>query len=149
MTMNTLESIFNRNTTVALEEPKLEDLDIGQVSTEVPSATISSERRCEARMDARRLCPYDVIEVKEGKSVIIGKGEVFALNQSAGGMLLLMNLAPQSKQLIELRTRHSGWGWTLNILEAGWAKPEEVDSLKNLYLVGCRQVFGSCNYLSL
>jgi hypothetical protein len=130
------------------KERKLGDIDIAQVSAKMRAATIPPGRRSETRMDYRRLCPYEVIEAKEGKSVVIGQGEAFALNQSTGGMLLLVDLAPQTKQLIEVRTRRSGWGWTLNVLEARWAKPVQVESLGNMYLVGCRRVFGSCHYLS-
>jgi hypothetical protein len=148
MTMNTLEPMFTHSAAVGLEEPKLGDIDIDRMSTEMPATTFPLGRRSETRMSYRRLCPYEVIEAKEGKSVVIGQGEAFALNQSMGGMLLLVDLAPQTKQLIEVRTRRSGWGWTLNILEARWAKPVQVESLGNMYLVGCRRVFGSCNYLS-
>jgi hypothetical protein len=148
MATNTFEPMFTRSAEVGLEEPTLGDIDIDRMSTEIPATTIPPERRSETRMDARRLCPYEVIEAKEGESIIIGQGEAFALNQSTEGMLLIMNLAPQSKQLIEVRTRRTGWGWTLIILEARWAKPVQVESLKSLYLVGCRRVFGSCNYLS-
>jgi hypothetical protein len=148
MTMNTLEPMFVDSEAFTLKEEKLGNIDFDQASAELRAATILPGRRCEARMDDRRLCPYEVIEAKEEKSVIIGQGEAFILNQSMGGMLLLIDLAPQAKQLIEVRTRRSGWGWTLNILEARWAKPVQVESLGNLYLVGCRRVFGSCNYLS-
>jgi hypothetical protein len=148
MTMNTLEPMFVDSEAFTLKEEKLGNIDFDQASAELRAATILPGRRCEARMDDRRLCPYEVIEAKEEKSVIIGQGEAFILNQSMGGMLLLIDLAPQAKQLIEVRTRRSGWGWTLNILEARWAKPVQVESLGNLYLVGCRRVFGSCNSLS-
>jgi hypothetical protein len=140
--------LFVDSEAFTLKEQKLGVIDFDQASAELRAATIPQGRRSETRMDYRRLCPYEVIEAKEGKSVVIGQGEAFALNQSTGGMLLLVDLAPQTKQLIEVRTRRSGWGWTLNVLEARWAKPVQVESLGNLYLVGCRRVFGSCNYLS-
>jgi hypothetical protein len=148
MTMNTLEPIFADSEAFTLKERKLGDIDVDQASTKILTTTIPPGRRSETRMDYRSLCPYEVIEAKEGQSVVIGQGEAFALNQSTGGMLLLIDLAPQTKQLIEVRTRRTRWGWTLNILEARWAKPVQVESLGNMYLVGCRRVFGSCNYLS-
>ena len=148
MTMNTLEPMFTDSEAFTLKEPKLGVIDFDRVSTELPATTFPPGRRSETRMSYRSLCPYEVFEAKEGQSVIIGQGKAFALNQSMGGMLLLMDLAPQTKQLIEVRTRRSGWGWTLNILEARWAKPVQVESLGNMYLVGCRRVFASCHYLS-
>ncbi len=148
MATNTLEPDCFAISEHTRKERKLGDIDIDQVSAEIRAATIPPGHRCEARMDYRRLCPYEVIEAIDETSVVIGQGEAFVLNQSTGGLLLLIDLAPQSKQLIEVRTRRSGWGWTLNILEARWAKPVQVESLGNLYLVGCRRIFGSCNYLS-
>jgi len=148
MTMNTLEPMFADSEAFTLKERKLGDIDFDQASAELRAATILPGRRCETRRDYRNLCPFEVIEAIEGESVVIGQGEAFALNQSTGGMLLLIDLAPQTKQLIEVHTRRSGWGWTLNILEARWTKPVQVESLGNMYLVGCRRVFNSCNYLS-
>jgi hypothetical protein len=148
MATNTFEPMFTRSAAVGLEEPTLGDINIDQVSAEIPATPLLPGRRSETRMGYRRLCPYEVIEAIEGKSVVIGQGEAFALNQSTGGMLLLVDLAPQTKQLIEVRTRRTGWGWTVNVLEARWAKPVQVESLGNMYLIGCRRVFGSCNYLS-
>jgi len=89
MTMNTLEPMFTHSAAVGLEEPKLGDIDFDQASAKLRAATILPGRRCEARMTYRGLCPYEVIEAKEGQSVIIGQGEAFALNQSTEGMLLL------------------------------------------------------------
>lgn len=148
MATNTLESDCFAIREHTRKEQKLGDIDIDHVSAEMRAATIPPGRRCEARMNYRRLSPYEVIEVIDGTSVVIGQGEAFVLNQSTGGLLLLIDLAPQSKQLIEVHTRRSGWGWTLNILEARWAKSVQVESLGNLYLVGCRRIFSSCNYLS-
>lgn len=148
MATNTLEPdcfVISEHTR---KERKLGDIGIDRRSAGMQAATIPPGLRCEARMNYRRLCPYEVIEAIDGTSVVIGQGEAFVLNQSTGGLLILIDLAPESKQLIEVHTRRSGWGWTLNILEARWAKPIQVESLGNMYLVGCRQIFGSCNYLS-
>ena len=148
MATNTLEPDCFAISEHTRKERELGDIDIDQVSAEMRAATIPPGRRSETRMDYRRLCPYEVIEAIEGTSVVIGQGEAFALNRSTEGMLLLMTLVPHTKQLIEVHTRRSGWGWTLNILEARWAKPVQFESLGTMYLVGCQQVFGSCHYLS-
>ena len=63
-------------------------------------------------------------------------------------MLLLIALFPHAKQLIEVHTSRSGWGRTVNVFETRWARPVQVESLENLYLVGCRRIFGPCHYLS-
>jgi hypothetical protein len=98
-------------------------------------------------MDYRRMCSYEVLEAIEGESIVIGHGEAFALNRSAEGMLLFIALAPHAKQLIEVHTSRSGWGKTVNIFETRWVRSVLVESLGNLYLVGCRRIFGPCHYL--
>ncbi|HKQ35990.1 MAG TPA: hypothetical protein VJT11_11855 [Nitrospiraceae bacterium] len=99
-------------------------------------------------MDYRHMCSYEVREVIEEKSVVIGQGEAFAVNRSTEGMLLLIAMAPYAKQLIEVHTSRFGWGRTVNVFETRWAKPLQMESVGNLYLVGCRRIFGPCHYLS-
>lgn len=99
-------------------------------------------------MDYRSTCSYEVLEAIDDKSVVIGQGEAFALNQSKEGILLLIALAPHAKQLIEVHTPRSGWGRTAHVFETRWTKPVQVESFGNLYLVGCRRIFGPCHYLS-
>ena len=91
------------------------------------------------------MCSYEVIEAIDEESVVIGQGEAFALNRSTEGLLLLIALAPHAKQLIEVHTFRSGWGWAVNVFETRWARPVQVESLGNLYLVGCRRIFGPCH----
>lgn len=144
MAMHTLEAMLSHSTAVAQREWNVGNSDVGQTSL---ATTIPPGRRCEARMEYRRMCSYEVLAAIEGESVVIGHGEAFALNQSTEGMLLLIALAPHVKQLIEVRTSRSGWGRTVNIFETRWAKPLPVVS-GNLYLVGCRRIYGPCHYLS-
>ena len=112
--------------------------DVAQVTAEMPAATIPPERRGEARRDYRQMCSYEVLEAIGEKSVVIRQGEVFALNRSKEGMLLLMGQAPHKKQLIEVHSLRPGSDQTVNVFETRWARPVPVESLGNLYLVGCK-----------
>ena len=94
------------------------------------------------------MCSYEVFEAIDEESVVIEQGEAFALNRSAEGMLLFMGQVAHAKQLIEVHTPRSGWGRTANVFEVRWTRPIQVESLGNLYLVGCRRMFGPCHYLS-
>ena len=122
--------------------------DMAQVTAEMPATTIPSERRGEARRAYRQMCSYEVLEAIGKKSVVIRQGEVFALNRSKGGMLLLMGQAPQKAKLIEVHSHRPRWGRAVNVLETRWARPVPVESLGNLYLVGCRRIFGPLRYSS-
>ena len=148
MATHALEGLFSHPAAVTGREQNLGNKDIDQASAVMPAMATPPERRCEARIDYRRMCLYEVLEAIEGKSVVIEQGEAFALNRSTEGILLLMGQVPHAKQLIEVHTPRSGWGRTVNVFETRWAKPVQVEALGNLYLVGCRRMFGPCHYLS-
>jgi hypothetical protein len=114
----------------------------------MPATVIPLGRRCEARMDFQCMCSYEVLEAIDEESSVIEQGKAFALDRSTEGMRLFMALAPHAKQLIEVHTLRSGWGQTANVFEVRWARPLQVESFENLYLVGCQRIFGPCHYLS-
>lgn len=116
--------------------------DVAHASAGMPAATIPPERRCEARRYYQQMCSYEMLEGIGKKSVIIRQGEVFSLNRSKEGMLILMGQAPKKKQLIEVRSFLTGSDQTVNVFETKWARPVPVESLGRLYLVGCQRIFG-------
>ena len=148
MATHTLEAVFSHAAAVTRREQNVENNDVDQASAVMPATPIPPGRRCEARIEYRGMCSYEVLEAMNEESVVIEQGEAFALNRSTEGMLLLMGHAPHAKQLIEVHTARSGWGRTVNVFETRWAKSVQVESLGNLYLVGCRRMFGPCHYLS-
>ena len=109
---------------------------------------IPSERRCKVRVKYRYRCSYEVAEAIDEELAFINQGEAFALNQSAEGLLLVMGRDLHVTQLIEVHASHSRWGRTTNVYEARWTKPILVESFGNLYLVGCRRIFGPCHDVS-
>ena len=148
MATHTLEAMLSHSAAVTQRELNVGNKNVDQASAVMPATAIPPGRRCEARMDYRRMCSYEVLEAIEEKSVVIGQGEALALNRSTEGILLLIALAPHANQLIEVHTPRSGWGRTVNVFETRWARPVQVESLGNLYLVGCQRIFGPCHYLS-
>jgi len=148
MMTHTFEEMVFRSATVAQWEVSAENYEVDKASTVMSGLAIPPGRRCEARMDYRRMCSYEVLEALEERAVVIGHGEAFAVNRSTEGILLLTALDPQAKQLIEVHTSRSGWGKTVNIFETRWTRSVPVESLGTLYLVGCRRIFGPCHYLS-
>ena len=148
MATATLEKMFSHYTAGTLLESNVGDEDVDQTSAVMAATTIPQVRRCEERTEYRRTCSYEVLEAIEGESVVIEQGEAFALNRSTEGMLLVMGRAPHAKQLIEVHTPRSRWGRTVNVFEVRWSSPIQLESLGNLYMVGCRRLFGPCHYLS-
>ncbi len=129
-------------------ERKVGNTDASHASAVISATAIPPERRGEARIDDRCLCSYEVLEAIEEESVVIGQGKAIALNRSTEGLLLFLRQAPYAKQLIEVHILRFGLGRTVNVFDVRWIRPVQVKSLGNLYLVGCRRMFGPCHYLS-
>jgi hypothetical protein len=123
-------------------ELNVEPKDAAPQSVKMTTTTVRLERRGEARIDFRQSCSYEVLEAIEEESVVIRQGEAITFNRSREGMLLLMGLALYDKQLFEVQSLQSGLGWTVNVFETRWARPVPVESLGELYLVGCQRIFG-------
>lgn len=148
MATQTLDAMLSLSATITPLEQNLGDTDLDRASAVIPQTTNPPARRGEVRTEYRRMCTYEVLEANDAQSVVIEQGEAFALNRSTEGILLLMGKAPQGHQSIEVHTSRSGWGRTVNVFEVRWTRPVQVESLGNLYLVGCRRTFGPCHYLS-
>jgi hypothetical protein len=148
MVTHILEDVLSHSAAITQREQNVGNHHVDQASAVVSDTAISPGRRCEARMDYRRMCSYEVFESIGKKSVVTGQGKAFAVNRSKEGMLLLTALVPHAKQLIEVHTPRFGWGRTVHVFEARWARPVQAESLGNLYLIGCRRILGPCHYLS-
>ena len=144
----TFESILSDSTVVSPQERNEGNIDVDQASAVMPDTAITPGRRCEVRMDYRCMCSYEVLQAIDEELSVIEQGNAFALNWSTEGMLLFMALAPHVKQLIEVHTPRSEWGRTANVFEVRWTRSVQVESFGNLYLVGCRLIFGPCHDLS-
>jgi hypothetical protein len=148
MATRTPEKILSYSAAVTPREQKAASKDVDYRHTRVPPTAPSLGRRCEARVDSRHLCSYEMIEAIEEESVVIEQGKAITLNRSTEGMLLFMCQAPHVMQMIEVRTPCSRWGRAVTVFDVRWIRPVQVGSFGNLYLVGCRRMFGPCHYLS-
>ncbi len=104
MATHTLEEMLSHSAAARLQEQNVGNNDVVRAAAVMPATTIPPGRRCEARMEYRGMCSYEVFEAIDEESVVIEQEEACALNQSKEGMLLLMGEAPQAKQLIEVHT---------------------------------------------
>jgi hypothetical protein len=148
MATHTLETMLSHYTAATLKEQYVGNGEVSQTSGTLPAENIFPGRRCEARTEYRCVCSFEMLEAIDEDSVVIEQGEAVVLNRSTEGILLFMGQAPHEKQLIEVHMSRIGWGRTANVYEARWARQVRVESLGNLYLAGCRRIFGPCHYLS-
>ncbi len=107
-----------------------------------------SSRRQEARVNERKVCVYGLSESIDAGRVMLEQGEVYCLNRSEHGVLVLMGNRPRYRQLIELHVPETRWEHSLNLYEVQWTRAVPVESHGDLFLVGCRLVFGASRYVT-
>jgi hypothetical protein len=102
-----------------------------------------SERRRETRRPRISPCTYGLMRSVDRDGAILEEGRGTAVNDSSTGMRLLLGVAPPKGQLLEIQTGHSTLGRAICLVEVCWTKPLREDVQGALYLVGCRQNFGT------
>jgi hypothetical protein len=103
-------------------------------------------RRHEQRVSERRVCSYALCESIDEAGVVIQEGRAYSLNRSQHGILLLLGYPPNAKQILELHIAEAQWRRSVNLYEVQWTKPVSIESRGDLFLVGCRLVFGPSRY---
>jgi hypothetical protein len=76
---------------------------------------------------------------------ILEEGHGTAVNDSPTGMRLLLGVAPPKGQLLEIQTDDRTLERAICLVEVCWTEPLREDAQGGLYLVGCRQNFGTTN----
>lgn len=99
-------------------------------------------RRAEARIEDCHSCEYEIIEPGEPRVAAVQQGQVFTLNRSAHGMLLLMGQAPRPNQLVEVHSARLGWWRSTMVYDVRWTRPIQIGPQGDLFLVGCRLTTG-------
>lgn len=103
-------------------------------------------RRQEHRVSEQRVCSYTFCDSLDETGGVLQEGEAYSLNRSPHGIQLLMGYLPKPKQILELHIPESNWRRALNLYEVQWSKPVSIESRGDLYLIGCRLMFGPSRY---
>jgi hypothetical protein len=125
----------------------------GNLNTEAAAVVVSTDaedafpsRRREARVNEQKVCAYSLCESLDGEGVTIEQGKVYCINRSEHGILVLMGGRLRKGQLLELHVAETRWEYSLSLYEVQWTKIVPVESQGELFLVGCRLVFGASRY---
>jgi hypothetical protein len=102
-----------------------------------------AERRRETRSSRISPCTYGLTRLVDRDGATLEEGQGTAVNDSPTGMRLLLGVALSKGQLLEIQTSNSTRGRMICLLEVCWTKPLREDPEGTLYLVGCRQNFGT------
>jgi hypothetical protein len=125
---------------------------VGNLNAEAPGVSVHRDvetclsRRRETRVNEQKACVYSLCESLDGEQMTIEQGEVYSINRSEHGILVLMGGRPRERQLLELHIAETRWEYLLNLYEVQWTKIVPVESHGELFLVGCRLVFGASRY---
>jgi hypothetical protein len=126
---------------------------VGNLNTEAAMVGVRKDveelfpsRRREERVNEQKVCAYSLCESLDGERVTIEQGEVYCINRSEHGILVLMGGRPRKQQLLELHVAETRWEYSLSLYEVQWTKLVPVESQGELFLVGCRLVFGASRY---
>lgn len=103
-------------------------------------------RRREARVSEHKVCAYSLCESVDGRQVNIEQGEVYCINRSENGILVLMGSRPRTRQLLELHVAETQKEYSLSLYEVQWTRAVPVETQGELFLAGCRLVFGASRY---
>ncbi|TKB69334.1 MAG: hypothetical protein E8D52_10270 [Nitrospira sp.] len=120
--------------------------DVAMVGAHKDVEVSFPSRRREERVNEQKVCAYSLCESLDGQRVTIQQGEVYCINRSEHGILVLMGGRPRKQQLLELHVAETRWEYSLSLYEVQWMKPVLVESHGELFLVGCRLVFGASRY---
>ena len=120
--------------------------DVAMVGAHKDAEKSFLSRRREARVNEPKVCAYSLCKSLNGERVTIEQGEVYCINRSEHGILVLMGGRPRTQQLLELHVAETRWEYSLSLYEVQWTKLLPVESHGDLFLVGCRLVFGASRY---
>lgn len=99
-------------------------------------------RREEPRIEDCHSCSYEIVAPGESGAAGVQQGQVFTLNRSAHGMLLLMGQALRPNQRIEVHSAKLGWWRSTMVYDVRWTRPMQIGPQGDLFLVGCRLTSG-------
>jgi len=103
------------------------------------------DRRIDVRFAVRSPCNYELIE-GQGHEALTIRGKAYSLNVSAGGILLLLDRKPQTKQLVAIYNPSLQQHHAVPRFEVRWSTPLPVGKTHERYLVGCHLTFGHFPY---
>lgn len=112
------------------------------LNAERDDSTGSHNRRQEARVADCHCCAYEICESAQDGAVAICEGQLFTVNRSAHGILLMMREAPAINQLIEVHSTKLGWLRSMMVYHVRWTRPIQIETGEPMFLVGCRLTVG-------
>jgi hypothetical protein len=103
---------------------------------------VAEERRDSKRAPCRLVCPFKLTRFVDKSTVKLTKGFGHAINKSVRGMLLLLPVPLNKRQVVEIQVPSEARKTpSTKLVEVCWARPIPVSTRVKMYLAGTRFFF--------
>ena len=103
---------------------------------------VAEERRNSKRAPCRFVCPFKLTKFVDKSTVKLTKGFGHAINKSVKGMLLLLPVPLNRRQVVEIQVPSEARKTpSIKLMEVCWARPIPVSDRVMMYLAGTRFFF--------
>lgn len=103
---------------------------------------VAEERRDSKRAPCRLVCPFKLTKFVNKSTVKLTKGFGHAINKSLRGMLLLLPVPLNKRQVVEIQVPSAARKTpSTKLVEVCWARPIPVSTRVKMYLAGTRFFF--------
>jgi hypothetical protein len=103
---------------------------------------VAEERRESKRAPCRLVCPFKLTKFVDRSTVKLTKGFGHAINKSVRGMLLLLPVPLNKRQVVEIQVPSEARKTpSTKLVEVCWARPIPVSTRVKMYLAGTRLFF--------
>src|SRR5215470_19763582 len=100
------------------------------------------ERRNNQRVRCKLVVPFEMTKPVDPSTVKFSKGHGHAINQSIGGMLLLLPEKVNTRQVVEIRVpSKTKKKQSVKLVEVCWTRSIPVSARVKMYLAGTRFLF--------
>ena len=103
---------------------------------------VAEERRDSKRAPCRLVCPFKLTKFVDKSTVKLTKGFGHVINKSVRGMLLLLPVPLNKRQVVEIQVSSEARKTPrTKLVEVCWARPIPVSTRVKMYLAGTRFFF--------
>jgi len=103
---------------------------------------VARERRDSKRAPCRLICPFELTKFVDKSIVKLRKGSGHAINKSVRGMLLLLPVPLNRRQVVEIQVPSKAKKkQSVKLVEVCWTRSIPVSARVKMYLAGTRFLF--------
>jgi hypothetical protein len=114
----------------------------GQLLHVSPVKQVAEERRESTRAPCRLVCPFKLTKFVNKSTVKLTRGFGHAINKNVRGMLLLLPVPLNKRQVVEIQVPSAARKTSsTKLVEVCWTRPISVSARLKMYLAGTRFFF--------